>query len=102
MALPQLRELGDGRFELGGDLVFETVPGLLAAGDAALAAQARAEVDLAAVGRIDSAGLALLLEWTLAARAAGRALGYRNAPGALAALAGLAEVEALLPSAGTG
>jgi phospholipid transport system transporter-binding protein len=102
MAAPQLRELGGGRFEIAGDLVFETVPGLLAAGDAALGSRARAEIDLAGVGRIDSAGLALLLEWTLAARAAGRALGYRNAPAALAALSGLAEVETLLPSAGTG
>lgn len=99
MAAPHLREIGGGRFELGGDLVFETVPGLLAAGDAALASQARAELDLKGVRRIDSAGLALLLEWALAARAAGRALGYRNAPPALAALSGLAEVGALLPSA---
>ncbi len=99
MGAPHLRDLGGGRFELGGDLVFETVPELLAAGDAALAAQARAELDLAAVGRIDSAGVALLLEWSLAARRAGRALRYRNAPPALAALAGLAEVDALMPTA---
>jgi phospholipid transport system transporter-binding protein len=97
-----LRDVGGGRFALSGDLMFATVPALLGAGDAALGAHAQADVDLAAVGRVDSAGLALLLEWSVSARAAGRALRYRNAPAALAALAGISELGELLAAAGTG
>lgn len=96
MAAGGLSDQGGGRFALSGDLVFETVPALLAAGDAAFGAVTQAEVDLAGVGRVDSAGLALLLEWTVAGRAAGRAVRYRNAPAALSALAGISEVEGLL------
>lgn len=99
---PQLQDRGGGRFALAGDLVFETVPTLLPRGDAAFAAVTRAEVDLAGVGRVDSAGLALLLEWSVAARVAGRALGYRNVPATLAALAGISDVEGLLTAADGG
>ncbi|MGQ0384598.1 MAG: STAS domain-containing protein [Gammaproteobacteria bacterium] len=96
MGQPGFSDLGGGRFALAGDLVFDTVPGLLALGDAAFAASARAEVDLARIGRIDSAGVALLLEWVIAARGAGRELRYRHPPPALAVLAGLGEVGALI------
>jgi phospholipid transport system transporter-binding protein len=102
MPAPNLVDLGGGRFALSGDLVFETVPALLIPGDAAFAAIARADVDLAGVGRVDSAGLALLLEWSVAARAAGRELGYRQAPAALVTLAGISEVEGLLGTSAGG
>lgn len=97
-----LEDLGSGRFALSGDLVFGTVAPLLAAGDAAFAALAAAEVDLARVGRVDSAGLALLLEWSVGRRATGRAIRYRNAPEAMRTLARIGEVEALLAEAGPG
>jgi phospholipid transport system transporter-binding protein len=102
MVATSLRDEGGGRFALSGDLVFGTVPALLGAGDAAFGALAQADVDLAGVGRVDSAGLALLLEWSVRARGAGRTLRYRNAPAALAALAGISEVEGLLEPAGAG
>ncbi len=47
---------------------------MLAEGDAAFGSIKQAEIDLAKVSRIDNAGLALLLEWSLAARQSGRAL----------------------------
>jgi len=102
MVATSLRDEGSGRFALSGDLSFGTVPALLGAGDAAFGALARAEVDLAGVERVDSAGLALLLEWSVRARGAGRTLRYRHAPVALAALAGISEVEELLEPAGAG
>ena len=67
-----LAAAGPGRFELSGDVGFADAARLLASGDAAFAGLERVEVDLARVARVDSAGLALLLEWSLAARAAGR------------------------------
>lgn len=99
---PSLAKLGDGQFALSGDLVFESAPRLLLEGEAAFGATGRAEIDLARVGRIDSAGLALLLEWSIAARAGGRSVGYRNMPAGLAALAGISEVAELLPATGSG
>jgi phospholipid transport system transporter-binding protein len=95
-----LTAAGDGRFLLSGDLVFDSAPQLLAAGEAAFGGRSEAEVDLAGVGRVDSAGLALLLEWSLSARGAGRTIRYRNMPDALASLAGISEVSGLLEPAG--
>lgn len=93
---------GDGRFALKGDLVFENAARALEAGDAAFAGQAEIEVDLAGVGRVDSAGLALLLEWAVAARAAGDAVRYRNLPAGAAALAGISDVSELLDATAPG
>ena len=59
-------------------------------------------MDLARVARVDSAGLALLLEWSLAARTAGRGLRYRNIPPALASLAGISDVAELLGPSSAG
>ena len=95
----RLAATGDGRFELSGDVGFADASRLLAEGDAAFAGHDRVEVDLASVARVDSAGLALLLEWTLAARDAGRALAYRNVPPAIASLAGISDVAELLSPA---
>lgn len=97
----RLAAAGGGRFELSGDVGFADAARLLAEGDAAFAGQDRVEVDLARVARVDSAGLALLLEWSLAARDAGCVLAYRNVPPAIASLAGISEVAELLsPSPG--
>jgi phospholipid transport system transporter-binding protein len=96
-----LAAAGSGRFELSGDVGFADAARLLAEGDTAFAGLERVEVDLARVARVDSAGLALLLEWSLSARDAGRALCYQNIPPAVASLAGISEVEELLaPSPG--
>lgn len=97
-----LERLGDGQFALSGDLVFESAPRLLLEGEAAFGATGRAEIDLARVGRIDSAGLALLLEWSIVAREGSRSIGYRNMPAGLAALAGISDVSELLPATASG
>jgi phospholipid transport system transporter-binding protein len=78
--------------------MFDQVTGLLTDGETAFGSQAEIDVDLAGVQRADSAGLALLLEWALTARAAGRTVRYRNMPAALASLAGISEVSTLLGS----
>jgi phospholipid transport system transporter-binding protein len=98
----RLEAAGPGRFALSGDVGFEDAARLLAEGDAAFGTLDRAEVDLVNVTRVDSAGLALLLEWSLAARTAGRALGYLNVPPSLASLAGISDVAELLAPAGGG
>jgi phospholipid transport system transporter-binding protein len=92
---------GGGRFELSGDVGFADAAQLLADGDAAFRGLPAVEIDLARVARVDSAGLALLLEWSLSARDAGRAIRYSNIPASVASLAGISDVaELLAPSAG--
>jgi phospholipid transport system transporter-binding protein len=92
----RLAASGPGRFELSGNVGFEDAARLLVEGDAAFGTLKQAELDLAGVARVDSAGLALLLEWSLAARAVGRSLRYRNLPPAIASLAGISDVAELL------
>jgi phospholipid transport system transporter-binding protein len=94
--------LGPGRFELQGDLGFNEAARMLAEGDAAFGGLKQAEIDLAKVGRVDSAGLALLLEWSVSAREAGRVQSYRNVPPAISALAGISDVSELLEPAASG
>lgn len=71
---------------------------MLVEGEAAFGSLQRIEVDLAKVGRVDSACLALLLEWSVAARETGRVLCYRNLPPTVAALAGISDVSEMLAS----
>lgn len=94
-----LQSNGAGRWALSGDLVFENSARLLVQGESAFGSEARAEIDLSGVGRVDSAGLAVLLEWSVAAREAGRSVVYRNAPPMLGALAGISDVAGLLEGA---
>lgn len=98
----RLAPAGDGRFELSGAIGFDDAARLLGEGDAAFGSLQQAEVDLARVTRADSAGLALLLEWSVSAAAAGRSLRYRNVPPAIASLAGISDVAELLAPAGGG
>jgi phospholipid transport system transporter-binding protein len=97
-----LATLGPSRFEVSGDLGFEDAARMLALGDTAFGSLKQAEIDLAKVGRVDSAGLALLLEWSISARQSGRALSYRNIPPAISALAGISDVSELLEPAVAG
>ena len=98
----RLAGTGPGRFELTGPIGFADAARLLAEGDVVFASQESVEVDLARITRVDSAGLALLIEWLLAARAAGRALRYCNMPPAVASLAGISDVAELLSPSGGG
>ncbi|MBM5812250.1 MAG: STAS domain-containing protein [Gammaproteobacteria bacterium] len=92
----RLRAVSPGNYLLEGRLVFGTAARLLAEGEGAFAGEGVIVVDLAGVTQADSAGLALLLEWRLAARAAGREVRYRNLPAEITALATLGEVRDLL------
>jgi len=94
-----LAALGEGRWSLSGDLLFENAARLLDDGLAAFGADSRADIDLSQVARVDSAGLALLVEWSVAARGDGRAVHYRNAPPVLGALAGISDLSKFLDDA---
>ena len=90
---------GEGRFQVSGELTFNTVTALLAESRRTLfAAPAEAlELELKGVSRADSAGLALLIEWMRMARAANCTISFRHLPEQLQAIARTGELEPLLP-----
>jgi phospholipid transport system transporter-binding protein len=95
-------ETSPGRIALVGALTFASVE---ATGDDAgrvLSAQqqGRVDVDLQRVERADSAGLALLVGWIAAARAAQVTLAFHGMPERLRAIARICEVDALLAEGG--
>lgn len=94
----RITEPTPGRFELSGPLSFETVTVAREAGRRRFEASAAAtlELDCRGVGNVDSAALALLLDWLAWARAAGRRMHIAGLPAHLRELAAISEVEDLL------
>lgn len=90
---------GDGRFALRGELSFHTAIRALDASKGLFAPHRDLEIDLAGVGRVDSAGLALLLEWVSWARSQSRTVRFRNIPQQILSMAQMSEVESMLPGA---
>jgi len=81
-------EMGDGDvLRVRGALTFATVESLRGPGADALAGRAESTVDLAAVERADSAGLALLIEWLRVAHRRGASVHFTNVPAQLRAIA---------------
>ena len=92
----ELRELGNGRFSLEGEMSFETAERVLAASEKLFEPHTRIEVDLAGVTRTDSAGLALLLEWVTWANHTVREIRFSGMPEKIVAIARTTEVDPLL------
>jgi phospholipid transport system transporter-binding protein len=93
----RLVDHGDGHFALSGVLGFQTAAMLLARGIDCFASHQRVELDLGAVTATDSAGLALLLEWTRQSRRAGHTIVFKGMPARLQAIARISGVEQFLP-----
>jgi phospholipid transport system transporter-binding protein len=92
-----VKDAGAGRFLLSGTVTMATAARLRGEGLRAFAAHnGDLEIDLSAVARVDSASLALLIDWLAWARAVGRAMRFTALPAAMLALARLSDVEALL------
>jgi phospholipid transport system transporter-binding protein len=91
----------DGNAGISGELTFESVPGLFREA-APLFAHAPAVplIDLAEVTAVDSAGLALLLEWQANRKASNTPFRVVNAPPSLISLAQLADATDLLELSG--
>jgi phospholipid transport system transporter-binding protein len=92
------------RLLLAGVLDFDTVGRLTVEGGVLLRAaaargQERLVIDLSAVERANSAGLALLLEWLEMARARGLSLSYAHLPESLDRLAAVSNLGDLWPLA---
>ena len=92
----ELKDLGDGRFALTGDMSFVTAERILQASEEPFEQHTRIEVDLSGVQRADSAGLALLLEWITWANHTVREIRFTHMPERVLAIAKTTEVDNLL------
>ncbi|HEY1772748.1 MAG TPA: STAS domain-containing protein [Gammaproteobacteria bacterium] len=90
-------DLGGGRFKLTGHLGFDTAHYALHHSRSLFADHKRIQLDLSGVSSTDSAGLALLVEWTGWARREKRKLTLTHVPKQAMALAKISEVDELLP-----
>jgi phospholipid transport system transporter-binding protein len=97
MSAAQLEARGAGAYALSGELSFATVPEVWVRGRRLLAGEQSVTLDLQGVVRTDSAGLALLIEWTRETRRQGRAIRFVNVPAQMLAIAGVSGLEAVLP-----
>ncbi len=84
---------------LAGDLVIRNIPQLLEASRPLLNERQYAIVDMAGVKRVDSAALALMLEWLGWTKGSATVLQFRNIPDELLRIAHLSNVEGMLPKA---
>jgi len=86
-----------GNARIAGELTLDTVSAVYRqAAQASGRDRYITDLDLAAVSRVDSSGLALLLEWQSVAHRAGRIMRIRNAPPDLLSLTRLCEASDLM------
>ena len=88
---------GDGRYALTGELSFTTVPELWRSGNHVFGGEAAVCLDLAGITRVDSAGIALLIELTRAVRSRGGKILLEHAPPQLMAIATVSGLDKVLP-----
>jgi phospholipid transport system transporter-binding protein len=99
---PQLRAVGDGQFVLEGPVTFATAGELLATSNELFAGLPELSLDLSGVTRVDSAALALLLEWLGQAQRDGRALRIHAIPDRLRSVARLTGTDDIIDACGNG
>lgn len=93
----QIQARSEDTAEVSGDMTFTQVPALLQQAGSLLGAGSRLrQISLAGVRKVDSSGLALLLEWQAAASRNNTTLRITDAPADLLSLARLCEAQDLL------
>ena len=90
------QDQGEGRFSLSGDMSFETANQILKSSEPLFRQHAALEIDLSGVGKADSAGLALMLEWKAQAGQRGAVIQFVAIPKSLLAVAKTSEVSDLI------
>jgi phospholipid transport system transporter-binding protein len=94
-AVAQVLRADDGRWDLAGPLTINDVARVLAV-SADMPLPPTGRVDLSGVDPVDSAGVALLIEWKRRATAEGKSLSFENVTPSMASLAELYGVDKLL------
>ena len=99
-AASTLESIASGQYRLSGAVTVANAAALRSQGLSAFAGERGPfSIDLTNVAPIDSAGLALLIDWLAAAQRAGASLSYAHLPEPARTLARLSEVETLLEPA---
>ena len=88
-----------GGFRLIGELNAASVPALERDSSPAFAGKPQLTIDLGAVSRADSAGLALLVEWVRWARSRGQQIRYRGVPEQMSKIIRVSGLDNVLPIA---
>jgi ABC-type transporter Mla MlaB component len=97
----RLERTEPGRFRCIGALTVTAVAPLRESGLQQFAAEnGQLQLDLEAVSAVDSAGLALLIDWLAWCARHDRTLSFRNLPAAMQSLADISEVRELLQTSG--
>ncbi|MDX1453928.1 MAG: STAS domain-containing protein [Gammaproteobacteria bacterium] len=93
-----MRENNAASWSLAGPMTLETAAGLRVEGDDWLQAEAGAvrTLDLGKVTAVDSAAIALLLEWQRLARQRSLQLDVVNAPDRIRKIASISDLEAMI------
>jgi len=94
----EFNDLGGGSFEISGDMSFETAERILRASQRAFEQYENVRVDMSAVKKADSAGLALLLEWMSWKRQGVAKIDFVAIPASVLAIAHTAELKDLVSS----
>ncbi|RLA16945.1 MAG: NTP-binding protein [Gammaproteobacteria bacterium] len=89
MTVAELHAAGNGLFKVTGPVVFATAGELLETSRELFAAAASLRVDLSGVTEVDSAALALLIEWSRQAHQQHRTIRIEHTPEKLMAIARL-------------
>ena len=92
----ELCDLGDGRFELRGNVSFQTAEDILRSSEKLFAGLANVDVNLSAVEQTDSSGLALLLEWISRAANTDTEIQFSNIPEKIKAISVTTDINELL------
>ena len=87
---------GEGRYAISGELTFTTVPELWSSSFGAVDGGS-VQLDLAGITRVDSAGIALLIELLRAVRGRGGEVSLVNASPQLMAIATVSGLDGVLP-----
>jgi phospholipid transport system transporter-binding protein len=92
----ELRDLGGGNFEVSGDMSFETAEQIRRVSQRVFAQHENVRVDMSAVEKADSAGLALLLEWMSWEKQGVTKFNFVAIPASVLAIAHTAELKDLV------
>ena len=94
----ELKDLGGGDFEVSGNMSFDTAERILRLSQKAFRQYEDVRVDMSAVEKADSAGLALLLEWMSWARQGIAKIDFVAIPSSVLAIADAAELKDIVRS----
>lgn len=94
-----IQAAGPNTFNVSGELVFATVPAIAKETETLFVNTKELVIDLSGVTRVDSAALALLVEWLANAEKRQKTLNFKNVPPKLIAIARVSNLEEVLPFA---